>query len=64
MELVVFDVNGRLVSTLLDEPQLEGRRSVSWHGVDENGRELPSGVYFYRMNAGDYAETRKMLLLQ
>jgi len=60
----VFDVNGRQVSTLIDEPQLEGRRSVSWHGVDESGRELPSGVYFYRMTAGEYAETRKMLLLK
>jgi hypothetical protein len=60
----IFDVSGRLVATLVDEPQLEGRRSVSWHGVDEAGRELPSGVYFYRMTAGEYAETRKMLLLK
>ncbi len=64
VRIEVFDVSGRLVTTLVDEVLPEGRRSVAWHGVDERGAELPSGVYFYRMDAGDYVETRKMLLLK
>ena len=62
--LQVFDVGGRLVTTLVDGAEPEGERSVTWRGVDDRGRELPSGVYFYRMTAGEYAETRKMLLLK
>jgi hypothetical protein len=64
VRIEVFDVSGRLVTTLVDEVQPEGRTSITWHGVDERGAELPSGVYFYRMGAGDYVETRKMLLLK
>ncbi len=62
--LQVFDVGGRLVATLVDGAEPEGERSVTWRGVDEEGRELPSGVYFYRLVAPGYETTRKMLLLK
>jgi hypothetical protein len=37
---------------------------VVWNGYDRNGREVSSGVYFYRMKAGSYEETRKLVLLR
>jgi len=62
--LQVFDVGGRLVTTLVDGLEAEGQRTVTWQGVDDNGHELPSGVYFYRLVTPGYETTRKMLLLK
>jgi len=60
----IFDVAGRHVATLVDGEETPGRKSVTWHGVDENGRDLPSGVYFCRLRAEGYDAARKMLLLK
>ncbi len=60
----VFDVAGRLVTTLVDERRPAGRHEVSWLGRDSNGEDVASGVYFCRMNAGEKEMTRKMLLLK
>ncbi len=60
----VFDVAGRLVRTLVEGPQSAGTRSVGWNGRDERGRAVASGVYFYRMQAGSFVQTRKMALLK
>ena len=60
----IFDVAGRRVATLVDGPETAGRNRVTWRGVDENGRELGSGVYFCRLRAGEYEATGKMLLLK
>ncbi len=60
----VFDVAGRLVTTLVDGRQDEGVRSVTWDGTDENGDRMATGVYFYRLTADDIVQTRKMTLLK
>jgi parallel beta-helix repeat protein len=62
--IVVYDVTGRRVRTLVNEPQPAGRQSVVWDGRDDRGRGVASGVYFYRMTAGSFVQTRKMLLLK
>ncbi len=51
VSLSVYDVGGRLVRTLVDEPQGPGYYSVVWDGRDESGRTVPPGVYFYRLAA-------------
>jgi hypothetical protein len=63
-KLEVFDVTGRLVAVLVDEPQSAGLKSVTWNGTDSRGRELPAGIYFYRLSTGSDARTMKMLLLK
>jgi hypothetical protein len=60
----VFDVGGRLVRTLADGFLPAGNRTVSWNGRDNIGDPVSSGVYFYRLTAGSYKETRKMVLLK
>ena len=60
----VFDVTGRLVTTLVDSVERPGRWSVSWAGRDRGGQPVSSGVYFCRLKAGTYSETQKMLLLK
>ncbi len=64
VEIVVFDVSGGLVRTLLKEHRYAGAHSVEWDGRDDTGREMASGVYFYRMRAGNFEATRKMVLLK
>ena len=62
--LEIFDLSGRKVSMLVDGYLSEGSHSVMWTAKDAQGQRLPSGVYFYRFKAGNYAETRKMVLMQ
>lgn len=62
--LDVFDVNGRLVVRLLDRVQPAGEGSVAWTGKDKRGGRVASGIYFYRLCAGNCAATRKMILLR
>jgi hypothetical protein len=60
----VYDVNGSLVKTLVDRGRPAGRHEVVWHGDDEHGNKVSSGVYFYRLRAGDRTLTKKMILLK
>jgi hypothetical protein len=57
--LRVFDVLGREVETLVNEHQNAGNHSVQF-----NAAKLPSGVYSYKIEAGTYRDTRKLLLLK
>jgi len=66
VHIEIFNIRGQRVRTLLDGSQEfgAGEHSVVWDGRDDDGRTLSSGVYFYRMRAGEYTETRRMLLLK
>jgi hypothetical protein len=65
VSLRVFDVGGRLMRTLVDGDTLDrGRHEILWGGRDQSGRQLPSGTYFYRLEAGEYVETKRMTLLK
>jgi hypothetical protein len=62
--LRIYDVGGRLVRTLVDGVESAGRKAVTWHGLDNRGQKITTGVYFYRLAASEFEETRKMMLLQ
>lgn len=63
--LRIFDIAGRRVATLLDGVRKEaGEQSLLWDGRDEAGQALPSGVYLYRLEAGELRATRKLTLLK
>jgi hypothetical protein len=64
VNISIFDVSGRLVRELVHEHRQAGVSSVRWNGEDERGAHVASGVYFYRMRAGSFAQTRKMVLLK
>jgi hypothetical protein len=61
--LQVYDVTGRLVRVLADGAAMPaGQHQISWDSEDSAGRSVPSGVYFYRLEADSYTETRQMML--
>jgi hypothetical protein len=62
--ITVFNVIGQEVRTLVNEVKPAGEHSTSWSGRDSNGRQVASGIYFYRMTAEDFVATRKMLFLK
>ncbi|HSG26962.1 MAG TPA: T9SS type A sorting domain-containing protein, partial [Candidatus Krumholzibacterium sp.] len=62
--LSVYNVNGGLVATLVDRNMTAGRKEIRWEGRDGMGSPVSSGVYFYRMVAGDFVQTRKMVLMR
>ena len=62
--LSIYDLHGRLVRTLLKPGRIEaGVHSTVWDGTNDSGKQVPSGIYFYRLTAGKYKETKKMLVL-
>ena len=61
----VFDVAGRLVRTLLEDDRAAGTvHRVTWDGRNDAGESVSSGVYFYRLVANDFTQTKKMVLLK
>ena len=63
--LIVYNVVGQPVRTLVAEHQGAGRYVVDWDATDDGGHRLSSGMYFYRLQAGDeFREVKKMLLLK
>ncbi|HOP06391.1 MAG TPA: T9SS type A sorting domain-containing protein [candidate division Zixibacteria bacterium] len=60
----VYNILGGLIRTLVSQSLIQGHYRVDWDGTDESGQAVSSGVYFYRIEAGDYTETRKMMLLK
>ena len=59
VRLEIFDILGRKVTALVDEKQKAGYKVAIW-----NGKEAASGFYFYKLTAGDFSETKKMIILR
>jgi agmatine deiminase len=60
----IFDINGREVKTLVRETFAAGEYSVTWDGANDQGIPISSGVYLYRIQAGNYTESKKMILMR
>ncbi len=55
---------GREVSTVINETQSAGYKKVVWNGTNNSGKQVSTGVYFYKIVAGDYVKTMKMILMK
>jgi hypothetical protein len=64
VRLVVYNVLGEAVRTLTDRVWPAGVHRVEWDGCDRTGKAMASGVYFYRLEAGEYSATQKMILVK
>lgn len=64
VSLKIYDSTGRLVRVLVEDEIPAGKYSVTWHGRDMSREQVPSGIYFCSLQAGDYSSTRKIILLK
>jgi len=62
--LIIHNIRGQKVKTLVNEKLDAGNHSVIWNGTDDNGEVVSSGVYFYRLNSGRYTSVKKMILMK
>ena len=60
----IYDVSGKCIRTLLNSEQKAGTHIVKWDGKDNLGNTMPSGKYFYRVNAGSKSITQGIILLE
>ena len=71
VEISIFDINGKLVTTLVSEQRAAGNHIVKWNTSDKDGNRLTSGVYYYQMKVSDsvnggtgFQQTNKMILMK
>lgn len=62
VKLVVYNVLGQAVKTLLQGTRAAGDYTIIWDGTDQSGKPVPSGIYFYQFSCGDFQTSRKMIL--
>jgi hypothetical protein len=64
VKIDIFNIVGQKVKTLVDEEMQPGKYVADWDGKDEKGTAVSSGIYFYRMEADDFSDMKKMLLVK
>jgi predicted amidohydrolase len=64
VKLDIYNLSGQLILTLVNEHQEKGLKVIEWNGGNKFGEKVYAGIYFYQLQAGDFTQTRKMVLLK
>lgn len=64
VKIQIYDSLGNIIKEIIDETKYPGSYSVDWDGKDEIGNLMPSGTYFYKVQVGDFFQSKKMILLK
>jgi hypothetical protein len=64
VKITVYDMLGNVVNNLVNENQTSGFKSAQWNATNNEGQSVSAGVYLYTIEAGDYSQTKKMVLLK
>jgi hypothetical protein len=64
LSLVVYNLAGQVVRTLLEGTHSGGTYEVVWNGKNEQGLQVPSGVYFVRLNAGAFSDSKRVVVVK
>lgn len=64
VNIAVFNVLGQRVTTLVNGRKEAGEYTIDWNGTSDGGNRVASGIYFYRITAGDFVKTKKMMMLK
>jgi hypothetical protein len=64
VELKIYNINGALVRTLMSEKRPAGSHQATWDGLSDWGSRAASGIYFYKLKAGEFEQNKRMILLR
>ncbi len=64
VNVTIYDMMGRVVSTLVSSQQNAGYKSIQWNATNNHGKPVSAGVYLYQIQAGEFVQTKKMVLLK
>jgi flagellar hook assembly protein FlgD len=64
VNITIYDMQGRHIKTLINQTQDAGYRSVIWDATNDHGKPESAGIYLYQIQAGEYMQTKKMVLLK
>ena len=64
VNVYISNLKGQLIRKLVSHNQTAGYKSIKWNGVDDKNKVISAGLYFYTIQAGDYSQTKKMILLK
>ena len=64
VNITIHDMMGRIVKTLVNAPQTAGFKSVQWNTTNDRNEPVSSGLYLYTIQAGEFKQTKKMVLLK
>ena len=64
VNVVIYDMMGHQIKQLISGSEVAGRKSVVWDSTNDYGKPVSAGVYMYRIQTGEYIQTKKMVLLK
>lgn len=64
VNLSIYDIQGRLVKTIVDEPQNSGKYTIIWSGLDDEDNSVATGIYFYRFSTDKTIQIQKLILIR
>ena len=64
VNIIIYDLQGHSIKTLLNDEQTAGYRSIQWNATNDLGQTVAAGMYLYTIQAGDFRQTKKMVLLK
>ena len=62
--VTIYDMMGRVIRTLLNDQQTAGYKSIQWNATNNAGQSVSAGLYLYMIQAGEFRQTKKMVLLK
>jgi flagellar hook assembly protein FlgD len=64
VNIIIYDIMGRSIRSLVNSQQTAGYRSIQWNATNDAGSPVSAGIYLYMIQAGEFRQTKKMVLLK
>tara|TARA_B100000674_G_C37048116_1_gene561650 strand:- start:183 stop:497 length:315 start_codon:yes stop_codon:yes gene_type:complete len=64
VNITIYDMLGNIINQLVNEDQNSGYKSIQWNATNNQGQSVSAGVYIYSIEAGDFRQTKKIILLK
>jgi len=64
VSIIIYDMLGNVVNNLVNANQSSGYKSIQWDAINNQGEPVSAGVYLYKIQAGEFVDTKKMILLK